>query len=159
KVENVTLPETSENDKIIADAAGGSLPDVARLDIAWEPVFAGLNVLIPENGLSGYRALQNSVYAGNLSTNDHHRKLYGMRLDATTKVLSSNNKLLAAHGISSPPATMSQFVFDIKACTSGTGKKKVYGFMDGGGTDLWGTIPWIASNGGPVTNPSLSSAT
>ncbi len=159
KVENVTLPETSENDKIVADAAGGSLPDVARLDIAWEPVFAGLNVLIPENSLSGYSSIEKSVFAGNLSTNEYHGQLYGLPLDTNTKVLFSNTKVLAAHGISSPPSTMTQFVKDIKACTSGTGKKKVFGFMDGGGTDLWGTIPWIASNGGAVTNPGLSSAT
>jgi multiple sugar transport system substrate-binding protein len=158
-VENVTLPETSENDKIIADAAGGSLPDVARVDIAWEPVFAALGVLIPENSLPGYSTIENTVFQGNLSTNRFHGQLYGLPLDTNTKVLFSNTKLLAAHGITSPPATMTQFVSDIKACTSGSGKSKVYGFMDGGGTDLWGTMPWIASEGGAVTNASLNSAT
>lgn len=157
-VKNVTLPETSENNKIIADAAGGSLPDVARLDIAWEPVFAGLGVLIPENTLPGYAAIDKTVYAGNLSTNEFRGQLYGLPLDTNTKVLFSNTNLLAAHGITAPPKTMSQFISDIKACTSGSGTSKVYGFIDGGGTDLWGTIPWIASFGGSVTNLTLNSA-
>lgn len=157
-VKNVTLPETSENQKIITDAAGGSLPDVARLDIAWEPVFAGLGVLVPENTLPGYSAIEKSVYAGNLSTNEFRGQLYGLPLDTNTKVLFSNTKLLAEHGITSPPKTMSEFIADIKACTSGTGTSKVYGFIDGGGTDLWGTIPWIASFGGSVTSLNLGSA-
>lgn len=157
-VQNVTLPETSENDKIVADAAGGVLPDVARVDIAWEPVFAGLGVLAPEENLPGYSAIEKAVFPGNLSTNVYRGQMYGLPLDTNTKVLFSNTKLLAEHGIDSPPKTMTQFIQDIKSCTSGSGTSKVYGYMDGGGTDLWGTIAWIASNGGAITNSKLTSA-
>lgn len=157
-VQNVTLPETNMNEKIITDAAGGQLPDVARVDIAWEPVFAGLHILVPENNLDGYSALSKEVYPGSLSTNKYQGSMYGLPLDTNTKVLFSNTKLLAEHGIKEPPSTMSQFVTDIKECTSGSGADKVYGFIDGAGTDIWGTIPWIASFGGSITNKALDSA-
>lgn len=157
-IQNSTLPETNMNNKLVTAAAGGELPNVARVDIAWEPVFASLKILQPQGDLSGYKQLAAKVYPGNLATTKYNGTAYGLPLDTNTKVLISNTQLLQEHGISQPPTTMAEFMTDIQKCTSGTGKKKVFGYMDGGGTDLWGTINWITSNGGQILNKKLTSA-
>lgn len=157
-VKDVTLPETNMNDKLVTDAAGGQLPNVARLDIVWEPVFASLGILQPQDALSGYKDLAAKVYPGNLATTMYKGTPYGLPLDTNTKVLLSNTKLLQEHGIAKPPTTMTAFIADIKKCTSGTGTSKVFGFMNGAGTDLWGAINWIASDGGSILNKKLTSA-
>lgn len=158
KVQNVTLPYSAMQSKLLTSAAGNVLPDVARLDIIWTPQLAKLGVLLPEDHLPGFGALKGKVFAGPLSTNRYQRIYYGLPLDTNTKVLYSNTAVLKAHGIKAPPTTMPQFITDIKKMTSGSGKKKVYGYMMGAGTDLWGLLPWIASFGGAILSPNRTTA-
>ena len=158
KVQNVTLPYSAMQSKLLTSAAGGELPDVARLDIVWVPQLAKLGTLLPENNLPGFAALSKKVFAGPLSTNKYNGQYYGLPLDTNTKVLFSNTSVLAKHGIKQPPKTMAQFITDIKKLTSGSGKNKVYGYMAGAGTDLWGLVPWISSFGGAVLSPDNKTA-
>lgn len=158
KVQNVTLPYSAMQQKLLTSAAGGVLPDVARLDIIWTPQLAKLGTLMAENSQPGFAALSKKVYPGPLSTNLYNGKYYGLPLDTNTKVLFTNTAVLAKHGIKQPPATMAQFIADIKKMTSGQGKTKAYGYMAGAGVDLWQLVPWISSFGGSVLSPDLKTA-
>ncbi|MCL6547550.1 MAG: extracellular solute-binding protein [Alicyclobacillus sp.] len=157
KVQSVTLPYGSMQSKLLTSAAGGQLPDVARLDIIWVPQLAKLGTLIPQDNLPGWKDLSKKVFAGPLSTNFYHGKYYGLPLDTNTKVLFSNTALLAKHGIQHPPKTMAEFLADIKKVSGGSGKNKVYGYTVPG-TDLWQLLPWIKSFGGSVLSPDLKKA-
>lgn len=150
-VKNVTLPYDNMQSKLLTSAAGGELPDVARLDIIWIAQLAKLGALVPEDKLSGFDSLKQQVFKGPLSTNYYNKTYYGLPLDTNTKVLYSNTNVLKKNGINQPPKTMNDFVTDIKKTTSGSGKHKVYGYTMG--TDLWNLIPWIASYGGSVLSP------
>ncbi|KLU60846.1 putative ABC transporter-binding protein precursor [Peptococcaceae bacterium CEB3] len=158
KVQNVTLPYSNMQEKLFTAAAGQSLPDVARLDIIWMPQLAKLGVLVPQQNLTGWNDLSKKVFAGPLSTNVYEGKYYGLPLDTNTKVLFSNPAVLKAHGINHPPATMDQFIADIKKATSGSGKSRVYGYTLPGDS-LWQLIPWIDSFGGSVLSPDQKTAT
>ncbi|HET7580122.1 MAG TPA: extracellular solute-binding protein [Bacillales bacterium] len=152
KVQNVTLPYDKMKSKLLTSVAGGELPDVARLDIIWVAQLAKLGSLVPENDLSGFSDLSKKVFKGPLSTSLYNGKYYGLPLDTNTKVLFSNTKLLAKHGISQPPKTMDEFIADIKKITSGSGKNKVYGYILPG-TSPWQLVPWISSFGGSILSP------
>jgi len=157
KVENVTMPYSSMQSKLLTSAAGGELPDVARLDIIWVPQLAKLGTLMAGNSLPGFAALTKKVFPGPLSTNKYNGNYYGLPLDTNTKVLFSNTNVLKQHGIKQPPKMMSEFIADIKKLTRGKGKSKVYGYM-AGGTDLWNLVPWISSFGGSVLSPNMKTA-
>lgn len=157
-VQNVTMPYSSMQSKLLTSAAGGELPDVARLDIVWVPQLAKLGTLLPEQSMPGWKTLSKKVFPGPLSTNLYQGNYYGLPLDTNTKVIFSNTAVLQKAGIHQPPKTMAQFITDIKKLTHGSGKTKVYGFMDGGGTDLWGLVPWIATFGGSVLSPDGTTA-
>jgi multiple sugar transport system substrate-binding protein len=157
KVKNVTLPYSAMQSKLLTSAAGGQLPDIARLDIIWVPQLAKLGTLVPQQNLPGWRELSKSVFAGPLSTNLYHGQYYGLPLDTNTKVLFSNTALLAKHGITKPPKTITEFINDIKKITSGSGKHKVYGYTLPG-TDLWQLLPWIKSFGGEILSPDMKKA-
>ncbi|WP_067621744.1 extracellular solute-binding protein [Alicyclobacillus acidiphilus] len=157
-VQNVTLPYSNMQQKLLTSAAGNQLPDVARLDIIWMPQLAKLGVLVPQQKLSGWTALSKKVFPGSLSTNYYNGQYYGLPLDTNTKVLFSNPAVLKAHGIQKPPATMAQFIADIKKVSGGTGKNRVYGY-DIGGDSLWNLVPWIDSYGGSVLSPNMKTAT
>jgi multiple sugar transport system substrate-binding protein len=158
KVENVTLPYSNMQSKLFTSAAGNQLPDVARLDIIWMPQLAKLGVLVPQQNLSGWTQLSQSVFPGSLSTNAYQGQYYGLPLDTNTKVLFSNPAVLKAHGITSPPKTMDEFVADIQKLSGGTGKNRVYGYTLPGDS-LWQLIPWIDSYGGSVLSPDKKTAT
>lgn len=156
-VKNVTLPYSQMQSKLFTSAAGNQLPDVARLDIIWVPQLAKLGVLEQQDGLSGFQSLSQEVFPGPLSTNKYQGHYYGLPLDTNTKVLFSNPAVLKAHGITSPPTTMQEFVSDIKKATSGSGKHKVYGY-DLPGDSLWQLVPWIRSYGGSILSPDKKTA-
>lgn len=158
KVQNVTLPYNHMQSKLLTSAVGGQLPDVARLDIVWVAQLAKLGTLLPENNMAGFSNLKGKVFAAPLSTNLYQGKYYGLPLDTNTKVLFTNTSVLKKNGISQPPKTMKQFIADIKKITHGSGKHKVFGYMDGGATDLWGLVPWISSFGGAVLSPNGKTA-
>lgn len=156
-VQNVTLPYSKMQTKLLTSAAGGELPDVARLDIVWMAQLANLGTLLPEDSMPGFDSLKSTVFKGSLSTALYHGKYYGLPLDTNTKALFSNTAVLQKAGISQPPTTMKEFVADIKKTTSGTGKNKHFGYILPG-TSLWQLVPWISSYGGSVLSPDGKTA-
>lgn len=154
-VKYVDIPYDSLLQKLTTSAAGGSLPDLVRSDIGWVPQLAQLGVLTSlSDSMSDYRTLSKAVYPGTLSTNKYNGKYYGLPLDTNTRVLITSQKALDAAGMSQPPATFDDLK-QMAAKLKGTG---VSVFADGG-LGGWNVYPWIWSNGGEITNSSLTKAT
>src|SRR6266508_738471 len=98
---------------LLTAISSGSVPDVARLDIAWVSEFADQCALVQLDGkLPGFEDIIKDTYPGPLSTNVWKGHYYGLPLDTNTQVLLWNKKLFDAAGIANPPATMEEFAAD-----------------------------------------------
>lgn len=157
KVNAVELPYDQMQKKLLTSAAGGQLPNLARLDIIWSPQLAKLGVLVSGDSLPGFTKVSAKVFKGPLSTNMYQGKYYGLPLDTNTKVLLYNPAVLAKAGIKQAPKTMFQFLADLQKLSHGTGKDATYGYALGG-TDMWNLLPWVWTFGGDVVSPDLTKA-
>lgn len=157
KVEAQQVPYDQYRQKLLTALAGGTPPDVARLDIIWVPEFAELTALAALDELmADFDTYAEKVFPGPLSTNFWRGSYYGLPLDTNTRVLVWNKAMFEAAGIDEPPTTFDEFLAaceDIKAL----GEDK-YCFADGG-TYAWAVNPWIWSSGGDVTDPEITEAT
>lgn len=157
KVESVNIPYDQFHQKLITAMAGGTAPDLARLDIIWVPEFADMGALANlSDTMSDFATYKDAVFPGPLSTNYLNGSYYGLPLDTNTRVLIYNKAVFKAAGIDTPPATIDEFTADcakIKALGP-----DIYCFADGG-TYGWAMDPWIWSFGGDMTAPDLSKAT
>ena len=157
KVQSVAIPYDQFHQKLLTSIAGGSAPDVARLDIIWVPEFGGMGALVPlDQDMSDFSSLKDSVFPGPLSTNFYKDHYYGLPLDTNTRVLVYNKDVFQAAGIDNPPGTIDDFLADCAKIKS-LGPDK-YCFADGG-TYAWAVDPWIWSFGGAMTDPDITVAT
>lgn len=155
KVNQVPFDYNDLSQKLTTSAAGGTLPDVIRSDIAWVPQYAKLGVFAPLDKLMrDFKRLAKATYAGSLATNFYKGHYYGLPLDTNTRVQMYNMTALNAAGISSPPKTFAQFQADAAALKA----KGIVGFADSG-TGGWNILPWIWSGGGNLTNATYTKAT
>ncbi len=157
KVESVNIPYDQFHQKLITAMAGGTAPDLTRMDIIWVPEFADMGALANlSEVMSDFNTYKDAVFPGPLSTNFYNGSYYGLPLDTNTRVLIYNKAVFAAAGIENPPATMDEFTTDcekIKALG-----QDIYCFADGG-TYGWAVDPWIWSFGGDMTSPDYTKAT
>jgi multiple sugar transport system substrate-binding protein len=157
KVQAVNIPYDQFHQKLLTALAGGTAPDLARLDIIWIPEFGDLGALAPlDEVMSDFSTYKDAVFPGPLSTNFLNGHYYGLPLDTNTRVLVYNKDVFKAAGIETPPATIDEFLTDcakIKALGSDR-----YCFADGG-TYGWAVDPWIWSFGGAMTDPDITKAT
>ncbi len=157
KVEAVAYPYDGFRQALLTALAGGTGPDLARLDIIWSPEFADQGVLAAlDEVMPDFKDYSDKVFPGPLSTNAYNGHYYGLPLDTNTRVLVYNQAMLDQAGIDAPPATMDEVAADCAKVTAlGEGN---YLFSDGG-TSGWNLLPWIWSFGGDITNPEMTQAT
>jgi multiple sugar transport system substrate-binding protein len=157
KVQSVPIPYDQFHQKLLTSIAGGSAPDVARLDIIWVPEFGAMGALVPlDQDMSDFSTFKDSVFPGPLSTTFYQGHYYGLPLDTNTRVLVYNKDVFTAAGIENPPTTIEEFQADcVKIKSLGADK---YCFADGG-TYAWAVDPWIWSFGGAMTDPNITVAT
>lgn len=157
KVESVNIPYDQFHQKLLTAIAGGTAPDLARLDIIWVPEFGDMGALATLNEeMADFDTIKDSVFPGPLSTNFLNGNYYGLPLDTNTRVLVYNKAMFSAAGIEKAPATIDEFNADcekIKALGP-----DMYCFADGG-TYAWAVDPWIWSFGGAMTDPDITKAT
>ncbi len=155
KVVQVPFDYNSLSQKLTTSAAGGTLPDVIRSDIAWVPQYAKLGVFAPlDESMPDFKSLAKVTYPGSLATNFYKGHYYGLPLDTNTRVEMYNAQALASAGISSPPHTFA----DLRADALKLKAKGIYLFADSG-TGGWNVLPWIWSGGGSLTNATYTKAT
>jgi multiple sugar transport system substrate-binding protein len=156
-VDHQEIPYDDLRQKLVTGIAGGVLPDVLRADIIWVPEFADQGALLAlDEAMSDFAAIAAGVYPGPLSTAKWQDHYYGLPLDTNTRALFSDDAVLAAAGITTPPTTMDEFEADLALIKEKLGPD-VYGYAEGG-TGAWSILPWIWSFGGGITNPELTSA-
>ncbi len=157
KVEAVAYPYDGFRQALLTALAGGSGPDLARLDIIWSPEFADQEVLAElDTVMPDFQAYADAVFPGPLSTNVYKGHYYGLPLDTNTRVLVYNQAVLDSAGIETVPATIDDVTAACeKAAALGEGN---YLFSDGG-TSGWNLLPWIWSFGGDIVDPTMTMAT
>jgi ABC-type glycerol-3-phosphate transport system substrate-binding protein len=154
KVQQVPFSYSSLQQKLTTSAAGGTLPDLIRSDLAWVPQYAKLGVFAPLNKvMPDFKRFASAMFPGTLATNYYRGNYYGLPLDTNTRVLMYNREALTAAGISSPPSSFA----DLRADASKLKAKGVYLFADGG-TGGWNVLPWIWSGGGSLTDAKFTKA-
>lgn len=156
-IDHQEIPYDDLRQKLVTGAGGGVLPDVLRADIIWVPEFADQGLLLAlDTAMPDFADIAAQVFPGPLSTAKWQDHYYGLPLDTNTRILFSDDAVLAAAGITTLPATMDEFEADLAQIKTKLGPD-VYGYAEGG-TGAWSVLPWIWSFGGGITNPELTSA-
>ena len=156
EVVSVKVPYGDLLAKFISAAAAGDPPALLRSDIAWVPTLAADGVLLNMSGQKWARSILKGALPGPLSTNLYHNAYYGLPDDTNTQAMFWNKTEFAAAGLYGPPTTLAQLWADAATLTNSA--KGQFG-LSVGGTDLWNVAPFIWSDGGALTNGSLTSAT
>ena len=156
-VNAVPYPYDGFRQALLTALAGGTGPDLARLDIIWSPEFANQGVLAQlDTVMPDFKTFADAVFPGPLATNAYNGHYYGLPLDTNTRVLLYSPDTLKTAGIDAPPATIDDVKADcekVKALNNGT-----FLFSDGG-TSGWNLLPWIWSMGGDITDANYTKAT
>ncbi len=156
-VEAVAYPYDGFRQALLTALAGGTGPDLARLDIIWSPEFADQGVLAAlDEVMPDFQEYADNVFPGPLSTNAYNGHYYGLPLDTNTRVLVYNQAMLDQAGIDAVPTTMDEVAAD---CASVTALGEGNFLFSDGGTSGWNLLPWIWSFGGDITNPEMTQAT
>jgi len=143
---------------LLTAISGGTVPDVARLDIAWVSEFADQGALVQLDGnLPDFDSIIKDTFPGPLSTNYWNGHYYGLPLDTNTQVLLWNKDIFEVAGISAPPDTMEEFASVACTINRSAGENR-YGYAQGG-TYFWAPAPIFYAMGGKVTDEEITTAT
>lgn len=157
KVDAQVIPYPDFRQKLLTSIAGGTAPDLARLDIIWSPEFAAIGALEKLDAMPNFTRLKASVFKGPLSTNFWNGGYYGLPLDTNTQVMLYNVDQLKAANIS-PPRTMAQLKAALIKLQKKQGDKVTgWGFVVPGPYN-WNLLPWIWSNGGDIVSKDYKQA-
>ena len=159
KVNAVSHEWADLHDKILISAQSNTLPDVARLDIAWVPEFQKMGILTAlDEEMADFDAVTAELLDSAMSTGFVAGHYYAMALNTNTKILFYNADALAAAGLE-VPETMEDFIAAVVAL-SGTNEngQQVWGLNEPALAG-WNVLPYIWSNGGEITNEDNTVAT
>lgn len=150
---NAVSHEWSElHDKVLVSASSGSLPDVARCDIAWLPEFQKMGVLVAlDQEMENFSDVSGALLDSAMSTakiGDHY---YALALNTNSKIMFYNTAMLEAAGVA-VPTTMDEWVSAVTQL-SGTNEngQQVWGWNEPA-LSGWNICPFIWSFGGSLTN-------
>ncbi len=135
---------------IIARASTNNPPDIIRMDIAWVPFFAQLDLLYPVSDFKDFEKKKAIFYDEPMKSNLYNGEYYGIPLNTNTKVAIYNKKLLEEVGLTKPPKTMDELVSVIEKNEYTIG---ITGFT------IWETLHYFYGLGGTLLDPSLTKAT
>lgn len=158
KVNAVSHEWADLHKKILVNANAGTLPDVARTDIAWVPEFQKMGILVPlDKEMSDFSTVSGGLLESAMSTAKVKGNYYAVALNTNTKILFYNKAAFQAAGITSPK-TMDEFYTDVQKL-SGKNKagQQVWG-LDEPALSGWNILPYIWSNGGEITDENYTKA-
>ena len=147
------------HNKVLVSANTGSLPDVARCDIAWLPEFQKMGILVAlDQEMSNFADVASTLLNSAMSTAKIEGAVYGLALNTNTKILFYNVKMLEDAGVK-VPATMDELVEAIKkiAGTNANGQQ-VWGWNEPA-LSGWNLCPFIWSFGGALLSDDQTVAT
>lgn len=159
KVNAVSHEWAELHDKIIVSAGSESLPDVARLDIAWVPEFQKMDVLVPlDKDMSDFSEVSGNLLDSAMSTGFVKGNYYAMALNTNTKILFYNEQALADAGIAVPTTMDELYAAAAKLSGTNANGQQVWGLNEPA-LSGWNVLPYIWSNGGAITNDDYTKAT
>ena len=153
KVNAVSHEWAELHDKILVSASSQSLPDVARLDIAWLPEFQQMGVLVAlDQEMPDFAEVAGALLDSALSTANIGGSYYALPLNTNSKILFYNTAMLEAAGVE-VPTTMDEWVEAVRKL-SGTNAngQQIWGWNEPA-LSGWNICPFIWSFGGSLTNP------
>lgn len=159
KVNAVSHEWAELHDKVLVSANSGSLPDVARCDIAWLPEFQKMGILVAlDQDMPNFADVASTLLDSAMSTAKIAGATYALALNTNTKILFYNVKMLEDAGIK-VPATMDELVAAVKKI-SGTNAngQQVWGWNEPALAG-WNLCPFIWSFGGALTSDDQTVAT
>lgn len=159
KVNAVSHDWADLHDKILVSASSQTLPDVARLDIAWVPEFQKMNILVPlDQQMSDFTEVSEQLLPSAMSTAQIKGSYYALALNTNTKILFYNRQAFADAGLEAPKTT-EEMLAAAKAL-SGTNEngQQVWGLNEPALAG-WNILPYIWSNGGAITDETYTKAT
>lgn len=159
KVNAVSHEWAELHDKILVSASSQSLPDVARLDIAWLPEFQQMGVLVAlDQEMPDFSEVAGTLLDSALSTANIGGSYYALPLNTNSKILFYNTAMLEAAGVE-VPTTMDEWVEAVRK-PSGTNAngQQIWGWNEPA-LSGWNICPFIWSFGGSLTNEEQTVAT
>ena len=159
KVNAVSHEWAELHDKILVSASSQSLPDVARLDIAWLPEFQQMGVLVAlDQEMPDFSEVAGTLLDSALSTANIGGSYYALPLNTNSKILFYNTAMLEAAGVE-VPTTMDEWVEAVRKL-SGTNAngQQIWGWNEPA-LSGWNICPFILSFGGSLTNDEQTVAT
>lgn len=159
KVNAVSHEWAELHDKILVSASSQSLPDVARLDIAWLPEFQQMGVLVAlDQEMPDFSEVAGTLLDSALSTANIGGSYYALPLNTNSKILFYNTAMLEAAGVE-VPTTMDEWVEAVRKL-SGTNAngRQIWGWNEPA-LSGWNICPFIWSFGGSLTNEEQTVAT
>jgi multiple sugar transport system substrate-binding protein len=159
KVNAVSHEWAELHDKILVSAGSGSLPDVARCDIAWLPEFQKMGVLVALDAeMPDFAEVSGQLLDSAMSTGKIGEHRYGLALNTNSKILFYNTAMLEAAGIT-PPATMDEWVEAVKKLAGANANgQQTWGWNEPA-LSGWNLCPFIWSFGGSLTDEAQTVAT
>lgn len=159
KVNAVSHEWAELHDKILVSASSQSLPDVARLDIAWLPEFEQMGVLVAlDQEMPDFAEVAGALLDSALSTANIGGSYYALPLNTNSKILFYNTAMLEAAGVE-VPTTMDEWVEAVRKL-SGTNAngQQIWGWNEPA-LSGWNICPFIWSFGGSLTDEEQTVAT
>ena len=159
KVNAVSHEWADLHDKILISANSNTLPDVARLDIAWVPEFEAMDILVPlDQEIADFSDVAAALLPSAMSTGQVNGSYYALALNTNTKILFYNAEAFENAGLAAPE-TIDDMLAAI-AALSGTNEngQQVWGLNEPALAG-WNILPYIWSMGGEITNEDYTQAT
>lgn len=158
KINAVSHEWADLHDKIMISASSDTLPDVARLDIAWVPEFEEMGILVAlDEEMSDFDDVAADLLPSAMSTGVVNGHNYALALNTNTKILFYNTQAFADAGLEAP-TTIEEMLNAIQTL-SGTNEngQQVWGLNEPALAG-WNVLPYIWSMGGEITNEDYSQA-
>lgn len=132
---------------IIGRASMNKPPDVVRMDIAWVPAFAKLELLYPVSQFADFEDVKERLYEAPLEVSYYNGNYYGIPLNTNTKVAIYNKELLHEAGYEKPPEMMEELIDIIEK------QQLTIAVQD---VSPWETLQYFYGLGGQLMNPTYT---
>ena len=152
KVNAVSHEWAELHNKILISSSTGSLPDVARCDIAWLPEFQKMGILIPlDSEISDFERVSSRLLDSAMSTTFIDKNHYALALNTNTKILFYNTKMLRDAGVPVPKTT-DELITAIRSLSGKNANgQQTWGWNEPA-LSGWNLCPFIWTFGGSLTN-------
>lgn len=134
---------------IIGRASMNKPPDVVRMDIAWVPTLAKLQLLYPVSQFGDFEEVKERLYEAPLEVSYYNGNYYGIPLNTNTKAAIYNRELLKRSGYDRPPETMKELMDVIEK------QQLTIAVQD---VSPWETLHYFYGLGGMLMDPSYTHA-